>query len=276
MGDIDFSKGGYGGDDIEEMFKPFTTRYMEYWWHFREVLRPGQEQGNPHWSRMGGTPLSDEDWRELIGLSMTNYAVYTGMAEAVSFLEQMRFELIRTTHAAGRLFEVRRTWKAFYSSLYGSFTALSNVICMVIGQKKLFKNTSGTRNYDPGDAHSVLQGIPALETAFGNCLARLEIRNQLDHYWIIWHGVAQGRFVIDRNFTRKAYLVIDPRNEAIVDLDALQKAADDLLGCAIDFNTLFEAMAVSGGYLDQYLAANKWHINYLDYGVPHNGKRPVP
>lgn len=126
---------------------------------------------------------------------MTNYAVYTGLVEAVGFYEQLRNELYRTTFASWRVFEVRRAWKAMYSSLYSSFTALSNVICMVVGKKPIFKNTAGNRNYDPGDAKGVVQAIPAILTPFGDCQQRLEIRNQLDHYWLIWHSIEQGPFL---------------------------------------------------------------------------------
>ncbi|NUQ05082.1 MAG: hypothetical protein HUU31_14450 [Anaerolineae bacterium] len=274
--DIDLTRGGYGGDIVEEMFKPFTAQYMDYWWHFREVLRPGQERGNPHWHRIDGNSLTDDDWKPLIALSMTNYAVYTGLAEALGFFEQMRNELYRTTFTGWRVFEVRRAWKAMYSSLYSSFTALSNVICMVVGKKPIFKNAAGNRNYDPGDAKGVVQTIPAILTPFGDCQQRLEIRNQLDHYWLIWHGIEQGQFFIDRNFSQKAHLVIDPANDAQVDLDAYKKAQDDLINCASNFNLIYKEMAITGGYLDAYFAHNGWYVEYSDYGKPHNQMRPKP
>lgn len=274
--DIDLAKGGYGGDIVEEMFKPFTAQYMDYWWHFREVLRPGQEKKNPHWHRVDNNPLTDDDWKPLIALSMTNYAVYTGIAEALGFFEQMMTELRRTTFDGWRLFEVRRSWKAMYSSLYSSFTALSNIICMVVGKKPVFKNASGSRNYDPGDAKGIVETIPIILDPFEACQQRLEIRNQLDHYWLIWHHIAQGQFLIDRNFTRKTHLVLDPHKDAQVDLDAYQKARDDLIGCASDFNLIYKEMAVEGGYLDAYFKYNGWYVEYSDYGPPHNHKRPQP
>jgi hypothetical protein len=245
------------------------------------VLRSGQKKGHPYWLRCDGNSLTDNDWEQLIALSMTNYAVYTGLAEAVSFREQMRNELDRTTFDGWRVFEVRRAWKAMYSSLYSSFTALSNVICIVVGKQPVFKsknvkNSNSKRNYDPGDAKSAVQTIPAVLTPFEDCQNRLEIRNQLDHYWLIWHCIEQGQFVIDRNFTRKAHLVIDPAKEAHVDLDAFAKATEDLFTCASNFNRIYKEMAISGGYLDAYLDHHGWYVDYSDFGKPHNGKRPVP
>jgi len=275
--DIDLTRGGYGGDDIEEGFKWFTGEHMEYWWHFREVLRPEQQKSDKkHWHRLDGHSLTDDDWKTLIALSMTNYAVYTGISEALAFFEQMSNELYRTTFNASRVFEVRRAWKAMYSSLYGSFTALSNVICMVVGKKTVFKNAAGNRNYDPGDAKEVVQAIPAILKPFGDCQQRLEIRNQLDHYWLIWHGIEQGQFFIDRNFSQKAHLVIDPANDAQVDLDAYEKARYDLTSCASKFNLIYKEMAITGGSLDAYFTHNGWYIDYSEFGEPHNGKRPSP
>ena len=46
--EIDFSKGGYKGDPIEEAFKEFTSDKMEFWWHFRELLRPSHAP-SPNW-----------------------------------------------------------------------------------------------------------------------------------------------------------------------------------------------------------------------------------
>ena len=274
--DIDLTKGGYGGDVVEEMFKPFTAQYMEYYWHFREVLIPKQQKGDTQWRRLDGKPLTDDDWKPLIALSMTNYAVYTGMAEALGFYEQMTDELHRTTFEGWRVFEVRRAWKAMYSSLYSSFTALSNVICMVVGRKPVFKNVSGTRNYDPGDANEILKPFPAMLAPFQDSQQRLEIRNQLDHYWLIWHKIVQGQFLIDSNFTQKAHLVIDPKKDAKVDLDAYQKAHDDLLACATNFNLIYKELAITDGHLDTYIEHNKWRIDYSDYGTPHDHERPLP
>ena len=275
--DIDLTRGGYGGDDIEEGFKWFTGEHMEYWWHFREVLRPEQQKSDKkHWHRLDGHSLTDDDWKTLIALSMTNYAVYTGISEALAFFEQMSNELYRTTFNASRVFEVRRAWKAMYSSLYGSFTALSNVICMVIGKKTVFKNGLSNRNYDPGDAKSILKAMPSILTPFQDCQHRLEIRNQLDHYWIIWHNIGQGQFYIDGNFTRKAHLVIDPDKEVKINVDAFKKAHDDLMSCAINFNLIYKEMAVTDGYLDRYFEHNKLYVEYSDYGLPHNMKRPQP
>ena len=108
---IDFTKGGYQGDAIEETFKPFSTHYMPFWWHFREVLR-ASDRVSFHWKKPDSTVLSDDEQRELVALSSLNRAVYRGMADALAFLEQMEHEfrhievLISQGGSAGRVLEI--------------------------------------------------------------------------------------------------------------------------------------------------------------------------
>ena len=152
---VDFTKGGYRADVVEETFRDFTVSYMPFWWHFREVLR-ASDRAASHWQQANGAVLPDNDQRELVALSLLNYAVYTGMAEALAFLEQMGFELARTTLPPWRLFEVRRFWKAMYSSLYTSFNALCNIVYVVVGQRPTVKQTAiGVWNYTPKDAVNI-------------------------------------------------------------------------------------------------------------------------
>lgn len=275
--EIDLFQGGYSGDVIEDLYKPFTGLNMEYWWHFREVLRSGQFKGHPYWRRKDNAPLEESDWENLIALSLTHYAVYTGIAEAIAFFEILSYELNRTTFPPIRLHEVSRNWKAMYSSLYSSFTAFSNVVCIVVGQKDIFKSSNKSRNYDPGDAKAILKSTNelALIQVFESCLTSLEIRNQLDHYWLIYRDIDLGRFNIDEDFKKKGHLVTD-RSQIKVTINAYEKASVDLMDCMKSFNIIYKAIAKEDGYLDRYLKVKGYAIDYSDYGPPHNGKRPQP
>jgi hypothetical protein len=270
--DIDLTRGGYGGDGIEEAFKPFTANHLEYWWHFREVLRSAQDKFTPHWwKRLDGQPLNDEEYRELIALSLANYAVYTSLAEALWFHGEFR------EYASRRdLFATRRSWKALYSSLYSSFVALCNLTYIVVLRETPFRrNRHGELwNYGPQETFNKVQGN-ALKSPIKRCMDRIEIRNHLDHYWTIWHGFANNTFMIDRNF-KKGYIALDPKNDTHIDLDAVQQAEEHIVQSAQDFNLVYKELAVTGGYLDQYLAKRNWYIDYSDFLPPHNGKRPKP
>jgi hypothetical protein len=275
--EIDFTKGGYQGDVVEETFKSFTIPHMPFWWHFREVLRASDRASNL-WKKPDGLPLSDDEQRELVALSLLNYAVYTGMAEAIASFDQMGCELSRTTVPTWRLFEVRRLWKAMYSSLYTSFNALCNIVCVVVGQKSPFgSDPKRVWNYTPKQAHDLVngKGFKELTEPIGRCRERLEIRDHLDHYWTIWHVIIQGYFLIDENFT-KGYVPIHPENEVSTRIDAYDLASKHILGLAQDFNLIYRALAARGGFLDQYLTAKNWAVDYSDYGPPHNGQRPLP
>lgn len=274
---IDLTRGGYRGDVVEETFKPFSAQYMPSWWHFREVLR-ANHAASPWWKKTEGTAISDDEQRELVGLSLLNYAVYTGMAEAVAFLEQIGCELSRTTVPGWRLFEVRRVWKAMYSSLNTSFNALSNIVCIVAGQKPVLRKKAGTVwNYSPKDALNLVegQGLKDLLDPLRRCKDRLQIREHLDHYWLIWHSIVRGKFLLDKNF-EKGYAPIHPDAEVSADVDAYQLATEHVVGCATDFDLIYGELAIKGGYLDQYVSAKGWEIDYSDYGPPHSGQHPSP
>lgn len=275
-GDIDFTKGIYKGDDIEEIFKPFSTKYMPFWWYFREVLRANLKASS-WWQKSDGTALSDEEQKELVALSLLNYSVYTSMADAVAFLEQLHWELHRTTSAKWRVFEVRRAWKAMYSSLYTSFNALCNIVCVAVGHKSPFGAKPGfVWNYGPKQACDLVnrKGIKEIADPLGQCRVRLQIRDHLDHYWLIWHSLCRGEFLLDSAF-EKGYLPIRPPAEAEVEVDALKLAKKHVVNSAKDFNSIYQELAIEGGHLDEYLSAKGWRIDYSDYG-PHNGRRPRP
>ena len=275
-GDIDFTKGIYKGDDIEEIFKPFSTKYMPFWWHFREVLRANL-RASSWWQKSDGTALSDEEHKELVALSLLNYSVYTSVADAVAFLEQLHSELHRTTSAKWRVFEVRRAWKAMYSSLYTSFNALCNIVCVIVGRKSPFRRRRGVIwNYGPTKAYNLVngKGIREIAEALGRCKDRLELRNHLDHFWAVWVQIDRGLFRLDKAF-EKGYVRIGPQAEVQVEVDAHELAKEHLVNSAKDFNSIYQELAIEGGHLDEYLSAKGWRIDYSDYG-PHNGRRPRP
>ncbi len=274
---IDFSKGGYQGDIIEETFKPITAPNMPFWWHFREVLRASQA-AQAYWKQISGPPLPVEGQRELVALSLMNYAVYTGIAEAIAFFEQMSFELAATKSEQWRVFEVRRLWKAFYSSLYTSLNALCNLVCILVGQKSPWGNDPNrVWNYTPKEAYNLVsgRGIKVLAEPINRCRDRLEIRDHLDHYWTIWLGVNKGVFMMDENF-QKGYVSLHPNTEVRLNVDARKLAETHYSECLSDYNLVYYEMAVQGGFLDKYLLAKGWEIDYTDLGSPHSGKRPTP
>ena len=309
-GTIDFSKGGYRGDEVEEDFKPFTTQHMPFWWHFREVLR-ASDGVSAHWRTSNGSPLLDDGQRVLVALSLLNYAVYTAMAEALAFLSEMQDELrpvgpagptsgsgfrlldgslstgtcstYKQGHpngsvewAGGQLFQVRKAWKALYSSLYTSFNALSNIVCVLVGKKPVFRGTLTVRNYTPSAALKLVEGdYASLADPLHRCDRRMEIRHHLDHYWLIWHTISHGKLLFDSDFA-KGRLVLRPGVELALAIDAYQRALEDIQGSARDFNLVYQELAVRNGFLDQYLQSQGWQIDYSDYGLPHGGQRPRP
>lgn len=279
--DIDLTRGGYGGDVIEEDFKWFTSQHMEYWWHFREVLRAADRKSTARWKMIDGSLLPDDDHRTLIAVSLLNYAVYTGMAEAMSFFDDLR---LNVSH--GNLPYTRRAWKGLYSSLYGSFNAFCNLVFVVVFNKSPF----GVDPVNPWNQTptTVLKQVEkdqktTIADVIRACQSRLIIRDHLDHWWAIWTGFIQDKqtgrigFKLDHNF-KKGYILLEAEQE--VDwakaIDAVQRAIDDIAGCADDFNRIYKEMAVMDGYLDNYLINNGWCIDYSDFGEPHNRKRPRP
>jgi hypothetical protein len=269
--DIDLTRGGYGGDSIEEEFKWFTGNTMEYWWHFREVLWAADRKSTAHWRMIDGSVMCDDDHRKLIAVSLLNYAVYTGIAEALSFF----FDL-KSSIAQGNLFHTRRAWKSMYSSLYSSFNAFSNLAYIVICNKSPFgKDPTNPRNPSLQTIKDELGKVNASYAiqAIENTQARMEIRNQLDHWWTIWTGFIQEdatqpiKFKLDHNF-RKGYILLEADQE--VDwkraYDALQRGIDEITGCAVDFNHIYKEMARTGGALDKYLTDNGWELDYSPFG----------
>jgi len=274
---IDFTQGGYKGDAIEEAFADLTKRHMPFWWHFREVLR-SSDRASPLWKKSDGTALSDDEQRELVALSLLNYCVYSEWVGAFTFLTEMKRALNTALSPDCRLFEVRRRWKALYSSLYTSLNALCNIVCVVVGHKSPFGQRPGVIwNYTPRHACNLVngRGIRELAEPLDRCRARLEIRDHLDHYWIIWHRIDHGRLLLDDNF-KKGYVPIDPDHEVSPTVDAAKQALNHIGDIQYDFDLIYRELSVVDGYLDQYLAAKEWKIDYSNYGPPHNGQRPTP
>jgi hypothetical protein len=275
--EVDFSQGGYGGDITEETFALLTKPRMPFWWQFREVLR-ASPQTSDKWKHVDGSALAPNEHKELIALSLTNYHVYTGLAEAISFFEQMQFAIFRTTSAQERVFEVRRSWKAMYSSLYSSFTALSNIVCIVAIKKSAFGKdpSKGIQNYSPSNAIKYTEGNhDKLAKPLRRINDRLEIRHHLAHYWTIWLQIVQGHFLIDKNF-RKGYVSLVPPSKEEEMIDGAKLAKEHLFDSLDDYNVIYRELAIKGGFLDQYLKANGWIVDYSDFGPPHNRSRPLP
>jgi hypothetical protein len=276
-GPIDFSKGGYQGDVVEETYKRFTATNMPFWWHFREVLKVNQEV-SASWKKLDDSALSDDEQRELIALSLLNYAVYTGIAESIASFEQMKCSLAQNMPHAWRVFEVRRPWKAMYSSLYSALNALSNITCVVVGQKSAFGERPGiVWNFTPKNALDLVngKGLNKIAEPLDRCRKRLEIRDHLDHYWVIWVAMEQGKFMMDGDF-EKGRVPLRPGTEIKFTIDAQRLAHDHLVESAKDFNLVYQELAMAGGFLDQYLNAKGWKVDYSTYGPPHNGQRPRP
>lgn len=272
---IDFSKGGYQGDTVEEMFKGFTEIHMPYYWYFREVLR-ASDRRKEHWQKITGGLLTEEETNDLVAISMIMYHVYTCLGEAISFTQTLEYELNKFTFNPTRHFEVKKNWKAAYSSLYTSVTSISNLVLIVEGQKLLYEYyPDGTpKNYSPGNAVTFFKSRNKLfSDIIKNCQDRLEIRNHLDHYWTIWTGIGQGVFKFDKDFS-KGYVVTRPPTGGQSGIDARSKLNEDIVNTAKDLDTLFLELSRPGGSLDKYLNTKGIVIHYSDYGVPHNGQRP--
>lgn len=273
---IDFSKGGYRGDDVEQMFKGFTAIHMPHYWYFREILR-ASDRRKEHWQKITGGPVNEEEAKDLVAISMIMYHVYTCLGEAISFTQTLEYELNKFTLNSTRHFEVKKNWKAAYSSLYTSVTSISNLLLIVEGQKLLYEYyPDGTpKNYSPGNAVTFFKSRSKLfSDIIKNCQDRLEIRNHLDHYWTIWTGIGQGVFKFDKDFS-KGYVVTSPPAGGQSGIDARIKLNEDIVNTAKDLDTLFLELWRPGGSLDKYLNTKGIVIDYSDYGAPHNGGRPL-
>jgi len=275
---LDLTQGGYQGDSIEETFKPFTAEHMSYWWFFREILRPSDGRAPYHVRKTSGEELSDGEKREFVALSLLGYQVYTNVFEAYTFFQEM-VEHAKQDISAHHDFHATRAWKALYSSLYRSVTAMANTACVVYCQKSPLGHSKRgeIRNYTPRGAINLLRGRGCLHVAsfLESCEDRLKIRHQLDHYWLIWKTVGKGHFLIDAKYVEKAYVAIDP-SELDINVNAIGLAYQHILDTVHDFNDIYRDISVEGGPFDQYIESREWVIVYDDYGPPHNGKRPVP
>jgi hypothetical protein len=273
---IDFSKGGYQGDDVEQMFKGFTTIHLSHYWYFREVLRASDSQSE-HWQKITGGPLTEEETKNLVAISMIMYHVYTCLGEAISFAQALDYELAQYNLNATRHFEVKKNWKAAYSSLYTSLNAMSNLLMIVAGENPVLKSKPGKipKNYTPQDPIDFFrQSTPTLSATISSCRDRLEIRSHLDHYWTIWTGIGQGVFRLDKDFS-KGYVVTSPPADGQYGIDARSKLNEDIVNTAKDLDTLFLELSRPGGSLDKYLNTKDTVIDYSDYGAPHHGERPL-
>ena len=96
--------------------------------------------------------MPDADQRELVGLGLEHYHLYTASGEALTYHEELKNVISRNEFSAKKTFDVRRMWKAVYSSLYTSFTAMSIVVNYVAFQRSFFKKTTPhVMNWMPGN-----------------------------------------------------------------------------------------------------------------------------
>lgn len=280
MGDINFSTG-YKGDIVEEYFKPFSSQYMEYWWHFREILQ-ASDRFSAIWKTCGNNaPLSDEDQQQLIGISMLNYTVYLAVVEALTFYDDMNIELHRFL-SPFRGFIIRKLWKATYSSLYTAFNALSNIVHIVVYKQSVTKinskgeistQTAGSIvNKLRGDADTNLQQLGDL---LKKCQDNLEIRTQLDHFWTMWMRLQQGEFLIDKDY-KKGQIIVYPDVEAQLKDDALKLTYNHIIELVTTFNEIYRDLASKGGYLDKYFDDRNWYVDYGNFGFYDEQRRPLP
>ncbi len=269
---IDFSKGGYKGDEIEEMFEEFTKQHMPHYWYFREVLRANVQQSD-WWKKKSGVPLTEEESKELIIISFLMYHIYTCLGESINFDQMIEDALLKSINNGTRIFEVKKNWKAAYSSLYTSLNAMANLSLILAGNKPIFDPSKNRPwNYTPNQAIEIFNKLSL--NIFSNpikyCLNRLEIRNHLDHFWTIWIKIDWGEFKFDRDFTKGHAPISQPQSW----IDAKSKLSEDIINTAKDLDSLFFELSRPNGSLDNYLDNKSIFIDYSDYGVPHNGQRP--
>ncbi|VTR91558.1 unnamed protein product [Gemmata massiliana] len=276
---VDLTRGGYKGDTTEEAFKSDTSKALSYWWHFREVLRASHTR-NPNWVRLDGTPLDDEGQQKLVALSLLNYAAYTGFAGAIAARDGLVSMLNGPRESHLRLpFELRRRWKEAYGSLYSSFAALLNLVCILSepSQPLIKGDKVTTYNFDDRVKNSLTTkggGLARARIALEQVHACLEIRTQLDHYWLIWTELRPEGLFMDGSFGKKGHIPLDGPSSCNVNVVA--RLSQDINATAGNFDSVYRELAVTDGYLDQLFTKNNWQVRYDDYGLPHNGARPRP
>jgi hypothetical protein len=240
------------------------------------VLR-ASDRRKEHWQKITGGPVTEEEAKDLIAISMIMYHIYTCLGEAISFTQTLEYELNKFSFNPTRQFEVKKNWKAAYSSIYTSLNAMCNLSMVIAGNQSVFKRENGVDvwNYTPKDVIKDLnkKSFYLFSSTIQNCLNRLEIRNHLDHYWTIWTEIRQGAFKFDKDFS-KGYVVTSPPTEGKSGIDGRIRLNEDIINTAKDFDTLFLELSRLGGSLDKYLNTKGIIIDYSDYGAPHDGQRP--
>ncbi|MEO1286160.1 MAG: hypothetical protein AAFV93_00220 [Chloroflexota bacterium] len=267
MGDIDFSKGGYGGDVVETLFEDYTKTHLEYWWYFREVLR-GSDRKSDYWRYVSNNrTLNNEEQKQLIAISLMNYAVVESISEAIYCIN----ELQQLPNNELQFFNSRRIWKASYSSLNRGYNAIGNIVYVLLTKKPVL-NTNN-RNYSPQNA--INKAESSNRNLYVSNLKKIkkviQLRNHLDHYWIVWMGMRNNRLIFDKEF-KKGKIVVEPSNLTFT--DAIKRLDSDLYVVMNSLNEIYRELSKVDGLLDEYLFAKGWYIDYADFGKPHNGKRP--
>lgn len=271
---LDLQKGFYHGDVIEESFKHFTFSCMPHWWHFREIIYATPKESD-HWKKDDGSRLPDDEQRNLVSLSLAHYAVYTGIAESVSFVKQVEHQL---RQPQPDVFEIRKAFKAAFSSLYSGFNAHSNVVYNVMSP--LVAGHVSKWGALPSTVIKFLEknGFNSLARNLKRCNNSLEMRHHLDHYWTLWIRIeasssGQGLLLLDKEF-EKGYA---PLREKRIhpETNGINYAYKHIITIANLFNSNYKFLSVRKGYFEKFLIARHIKVDYSGLGY-YKGKRPKP
>ncbi|MCA0456968.1 MAG: hypothetical protein LCI00_23555 [Chloroflexi bacterium] len=270
MGKIDFSKGGYKGGEDEEYFKWFTIPEMPYYWYFREILR-ASDKPSDNWQYQDGTKLSEEHQKELIALSLLNYAVHTGIAESLLFFDEILLEVNKEV-TQNRIMNTRRYWKAAYSSLYTSYNSICNILYVILNCGSFFfKSKSGdVVTYGLNKIKDSKNAPPQIIDTLKRCNSYLKIRSQMDHYWTIPLDIQRNKFVMFSPFV-KGDIVLNMSPSSSNGIDGREQLEKDIHGIAKELNSIYEQITTGNNYFDKYLGRKDWKIDYSNF-QPHYGR----
>jgi len=258
INDVEITSIFTGGLD-EEIFKKFTANNLLHWWHFRALLRANLKSQD-YWQDSERNRLPDSEQAELIALSLMNYHVHSGIFEASIFQNELELELAKLMNLDTlKMINLRRFWKAAYSSLYTSYNAVCNIIYVLVTGESVFgknKNRENPWNYTPSKTKNLLERYDhnVLYKLVFDSEQYIEIRNHLDHFWTIWTGFKGERFVMDDNF-RKGRIIVDPDKELSATIDVTYKLQQDIFGLVKNLDAIYEFITqpMDTNLLENYL-----------------------